>query len=59
MFDFLWEEWLDSQLIRLLETMHLGDLDYEDIFEYLPQDKQTELMNKRELFLKQADFDSF
>ncbi|MDE6619904.1 MAG: hypothetical protein K2K74_05315 [Lachnospiraceae bacterium] len=59
MFDFLWEEWLNSQLIVLVETMYLGDLDYEDVFEYLPEEKQTELMSKRELFLKKADLNNF
>lgn len=56
MFDYLWEEWLDSQLIRLAESMNMGDIDYDKIIEKLPKHKQTELLSQREVFLKKADF---
>lgn len=55
MFDYLWNEWLDSQLSRYAETMNLGDIDYDKIFEKLPVKKQTELLSQREVFLKMTD----
>lgn len=54
MFDFLWMEWLDSQLIRIAKAMNLNDLDYDDVFKRLPEKKQNELMGTREIFLEKA-----
>lgn len=56
MFDELWDAWLDFQLARYAETMHMGDIDYDKIFEKLPMQKQSELLSQQEVFLKMADF---
>ncbi len=55
-FDSLWDAWVDSQLIQYAETMRMGDIDYDKIFEILPVEKRTELQNQQEVFLKMADF---
>lgn len=56
MFDFLWEEWLTSQLIIMAKSMNLDDLDYDDVFDQLPENTQIELMHQREIFLEEAGF---
>lgn len=55
MFDYLWNEWLDSQSIQYAETMNMGDIDYDQIFEKLPAQKQAELLNQQAVFRKMAD----
>lgn len=51
----LWNEWLESQLLRLTEDTPLAEMDYEDMFKCLSKDKQEELMEKREYFAKKAE----
>lgn len=55
LFNDLWEEWLESQLLFLTKDTPMAELDYEDMFKCLPQDKQKELMKKREYFAEKAD----
>ena len=55
MFDYLWQEWLDSQLITLAAAMNIDDIDYDDVFEKLHEQKQAELLSQRNVFLKMAD----
>lgn len=56
MFDYLWREWLDSQLIRLAASMKMDDIDYDTVFATLPEQRQTELLGQRDVFLQMADF---
>lgn len=56
MFDHLWKEWLDSQLIRLAASMEMDDIDYDTVFAKLPEQRQTELLSQRDVFLQMADF---
>ena len=41
LFDDLWEEWLHTQLIMLAKEMKIEDVDYDDIFKRLPEEKQN------------------
>ena len=54
LFDALWNEWLTTRLLALSKGTPLADLDYQDIFQSLPAEKQQELMDKRLHFLERS-----
>ena len=55
LFNDLWTDWLNAQLFKIaLEDEPLMDLDYEDIFKALPDEKQQELMRRRQEFAEQS-----
>lgn len=51
----LWDEWFETQLLRLTKNTPMAEMDYEDMFKCLSKDKQQELMAKREYFAKKAE----
>ena len=68
MFEDLWEEWLHTQIIVLAREMGAGDIDYDNFFKRLPEEKQNEqpippeplgrtelALAKRQLLLALAD----
>lgn len=57
LFDDLWKEWLNTQLLNLVKDTPMLELDYEEIFKCLPKDKQKELMDKRVFFAERAEVD--
>ena len=54
LFDDLWEEWLHTQVIRLAGEMKIDDIDYEAVFGKLPEEKQNELMGRKQIFAETA-----
>ncbi|MDE6221390.1 MAG: hypothetical protein K2G51_13365 [Lachnospiraceae bacterium] len=55
LFNDLWKDWLHEQLFQIaLENPPLMDLDYEEIFQTLPEEKQKELLNKRHDFAQKS-----
>ena len=57
LFDDLWQDWLYEQLQKIAkENPYLLELDYEDVFKELPEEKQKELMDKRLYFEKRSGF---
>ena len=55
LFNDLWKDWLNGQLFQIaLENPPLMDLDYEEIFKTLPEEKQKELMSKRHYFAQKS-----
>lgn len=54
LFDDLWEEWLTTQLLGWAAGTPMADMDNEDIFQCLPQEKQKEFMEKRLSFAEKA-----
>ncbi len=54
LFNDLWNEWLTTQLLALTKGTPLADLDYQDMFQCLPAERQLELMDKRRYFLDRA-----
>ncbi len=50
----LWEEWFESQLLKLTKNTPMQEMDYEDMFKCLSKEKQDELMAKREYFADRA-----
>ena len=54
MFDDLWQDWLDNQVLLPVLGTPLEELDYEDILKCLPCAKQKELLDRRFYFAKKA-----
>lgn len=55
LFNALWKDWLNGQLFQIaLENPPLMDLDYEDIFKTLPEEKQNKLMSRRHYFAQKS-----
>ena len=55
LFEDLWEEWLETQLLHWASGTPMEKLDDEDIFQCLPEEKQKEFLGKRDYFLERAD----
>lgn len=55
MFECLWEEWLFTQLIKISEEKQFKNMDYDDVFDSLTQEKQKELMDKKMYFAETAE----
>lgn len=54
LFESLWEEWLDTQLLTIARGTPMAEMDYDDIFKCLPKEKQKELMDRRMYFAEKA-----
>lgn len=54
LFECLWEEWLNTQLLIIARGTPMEEMDYEDIFKCLPKEKQEELMDRRMYFAEIA-----
>lgn len=54
LFDNLWEEWLETQLLDWAAGTPMADMENEDIFKCLPKEKQKELIEKRLSFAEKA-----
>lgn len=57
LFDDLWECWMDVQLLKIVSGTPMEEKDYEDIFKWLPKDKQEEIMAKQKVFASRAGVD--
>ena len=58
LFEDLWEEWLHTQLIMLAREMKIEDIDYDDIFRQLSEEKQGELMGRKQYFAETAGIEA-
>lgn len=58
LFDDLWEEWLETQLLKWACGTPMADLDNEDIFRCLPKEKQKEFLDKRIYFAQRAGIEN-
>lgn len=54
LFEGLWEEWLNLNAFLLASEMQLADVLYDDLFNNLPKEKQSELIKRKDDFAKQA-----
>lgn len=54
LFEELWREWRNSRLLALVKGTPVADLEYKQIFQCLPRDKQREIARKRRYFEKKA-----
>lgn len=55
MFDDLWNEWWCYQLLTPVLGTALAELEFEDIFKCLSEEKQRKLMEKRTYFKKKSE----
>ena len=58
LFEDLWEEWLHTQIIALAKEMGIDDIDYDDFFKRLPEEKQNELRGRKQHFAKAAGIET-
>ena len=55
LFNDLWQAWLNEQLFQIaVEIPSLMNLNYKDIFQALPAEKQQELTDKRHDFAQKS-----
>ena len=54
LFEGLWEEWLSLNVFLLARKMQLDEILYEDLFNNLPKEKQSELIGRKDYFAKKA-----
>ena len=54
LFEGLWEEWLSLNVFLLAREMQLADVLYDDLFNNLPKEKQSELTGRKGYFAKKA-----
>ncbi len=50
LFDALWQDWFEEQVLATVLGTPLEELEYEEIFAMLPKEKQDELMDKKTYF---------
>jgi hypothetical protein len=58
LFEDLWEEWLHTQLITFAKEMGTGDIDYDEIFNRLTEEKRNELMGRKKDFAEIAGIEA-
>lgn len=54
LFKDLWEEWRNLRLLSLSKGTPLAELEYKEIFRYLPNREQRKIARKRRYFEKKA-----
>lgn len=54
LFNDLWNEWISLRLLALTKGTPLANLDYQDMFQCLPAEKQQEFLDKRDYFLDRS-----
>lgn len=54
LFNDLWGEWLDTQLLNIAGDTPMAEMDYEDILKCLPLEKQQEFMDMRKHLAEKA-----
>ncbi|MDE7332016.1 MAG: hypothetical protein K2O16_07190 [Lachnospiraceae bacterium] len=54
LFEGLWDEWFNLKLFKLAKEMQLDEVLYDDIFNSLPKEKQSELIGRKDDFAKKA-----
>ena len=50
LFEDLWQSWFEEQILAQVEGTCLEELEYEEIFARLPEEKQNEIMSKKDWF---------
>lgn len=55
MFEDLWNDWICYQLITPVLGTPMAELEYRELFECLPKEKQKELVAKRDYFMEKSE----
>lgn len=50
LFEALWEDWFEEQILTMVLGTPMEEMEYEDIFALLPKEKQDELTGKKAYF---------
>ena len=58
LFEGLWGEWLNLNVFLLAREMRLDEVLYEEIFDHLTKEKQSELIGRKADFAKKAGITS-
>ena len=58
LFEGLWDEWLSLNVFLLAKEMQLDDILYEEVFNILPKEKQSELIRRKDDFAKKGGYNS-
>ena len=59
LFESLWKEWFDTQLLTIARGTPMEEMDYDDIFKCLPKEKQKELMDRRMYFAEKSEMPEY
>ncbi|MFG6346495.1 MAG: hypothetical protein K1W35_23115 [Lachnospiraceae bacterium] len=54
LFNDLWNEWLDTQLLNIADNTPMEEMDYDDILKCLPQETQQKLLGMQKRFAEKA-----
>lgn len=54
LFEGLWDEWFNLNVFLFAKEMKLDDVLYEELFNSLPKEKQSELIGRKDYFAKKA-----
>lgn len=54
LFDDLWEEWMNSQLLDYARETPMAELDYDDIFRCMPKEMRDSYVLKKQEFMEAA-----
>lgn len=57
LFENLWQEWLDTKLYLLARDTPMEEMDYEDVFKCLSEEKQRELTDRKADFARMAEIE--
>ena len=55
LFEELWQEWLNMKMYLLAKDTPLLEKGYKGVFESLPEEKQSELIGRKAVFVKAAE----
>lgn len=54
LFDDLWEEWMDSQLLDYAKDTPMVEMEYDQIFRCMPKEMQDSYVLKKQEFMEAA-----
>lgn len=54
LFDDLWEEWMDSQLLEYAKDTPMVEMEYDQIFRCMPKEMQDSYVLKKQEFMEAA-----
>ena len=54
LFEALWQEWFDTTLYLVAREMKLNDILYQEVFNHLPKEKQSVIIEKKVDFARKA-----
>lgn len=56
LFEALWQDWFEEQILMEAAGTFLEELEYDEVFVQLPEEKQAEMMAKKDYFRAKSGF---